>query len=379
MTNIAKDSVLNAGKLKEFNPQNIQIGDHRLAYEIYNGIENPERTAIICHGATATLHATKVLAGKLAEQRPNDRIILVNVPWHGESTSVAPIDQANVNTYAAILEEFIELLRENNTIQGKLAWFGWSMGGSIGMLLDLNGVKIDELILINSSPVWKTIEGMVTQVPAMLDPNIPKDIFVQSTANDLALNTSVREREDLLAHVDVILADPDVSVNDFKAILPEHYDIRNRLGDIKAKTLVYGNTQDMVATVSMQEFMDECISNSVMHISGDNHVALMKQAESEVIVSCFLEAFVYSEESAIGLSDTFSEKYNIEKEVIQRVKIIAQLTTLRKEAGLTQSELADATGLTQAQISKLEKGENQPNLDTLLKLANFYHKELKLV
>lgn len=86
-----------------------------------------------------------------------------------------------------------------------------------------------------------------------------------------------------------------------------------------------------------------------------------------------------SEEINFDQLDSFSEKYNLEREIIQRVKIISQLTIMREEARLTQSELAQKTGLTQAQISKIEKGKTNPNLETLLKLANFYHKELKLV
>ena len=75
----------------------------------------------------------------------------------------------------------------------------------------------------------------------------------------------------------------------------------------------------------------------------------------------------------------FADKYNIDQEGVQRVKIIAQLTKLREESNLTQKDLADKTGLTQAQISKIEKGKTNPNLETLLKIANFFKKEIKLV
>lgn len=75
----------------------------------------------------------------------------------------------------------------------------------------------------------------------------------------------------------------------------------------------------------------------------------------------------------------FVDKYNIDQEVVQRVKIISQLTKLREESNLTQKDLASKTGLTQAQISKIEKGKTNPNLETLLKIANFFKKEIKLV
>lgn len=48
----------------------------------------------------------------------------------------------------------------------------------------------------------------------------------------------------------------------------------------------------------------------------------------------------------------------------QRALILA-----RREAGLTQQELADRIGTTQSAISRLEFGDSWPRVDTLLKLA----------
>lgn len=41
----------------------------------------------------------------------------------------------------------------------------------------------------------------------------------------------------------------------------------------------------------------------------------------------------------------------------------------RKESGLTQKQLADKTGITQADISRLESGSANPSLRTLQRLA----------
>ena len=41
----------------------------------------------------------------------------------------------------------------------------------------------------------------------------------------------------------------------------------------------------------------------------------------------------------------------------------------RKESGLTQKELSERTGITQADISRLEKGNANPSLKTLQRLA----------
>lgn len=75
---------------------------------------------------------------------------------------------------------------------------------------------------------------------------------------------------------------------------------------------------------------------------------------------------------------SFTEKYNVDIEIIERTKLVAQLVNMRLEAGLTQSELAKEVGMTQEQISNIEKGTQSPRLDTIIKLANFYKKELIL-
>ena len=47
----------------------------------------------------------------------------------------------------------------------------------------------------------------------------------------------------------------------------------------------------------------------------------------------------------------------------------ALIAQLRKEQGLTQKQLAEITGITQADISRLESGTANPSLRTLKRLA----------
>ena len=54
-------------------------------------------------------------------------------------------------------------------------------------------------------------------------------------------------------------------------------------------------------------------------------------------------------------------------------KFAENLKKLRKEAGLTQSRLADKTGLNQRKISYFEKGDIEPDLNTLIQLAKFFN------
>jgi DNA-binding XRE family transcriptional regulator len=63
--------------------------------------------------------------------------------------------------------------------------------------------------------------------------------------------------------------------------------------------------------------------------------------------------------------DTISvAEYDIYKEIRERV------ISLRHECEMTQKDLAAKSGITQANISNLEKGRIKPNIDTLKKIAD---------
>lgn len=50
-------------------------------------------------------------------------------------------------------------------------------------------------------------------------------------------------------------------------------------------------------------------------------------------------------------------------------KVSAQLKKCREDAGLTQEELAEKTGIQQSHISRLERGQHSPSRVTIEKLA----------
>lgn len=58
--------------------------------------------------------------------------------------------------------------------------------------------------------------------------------------------------------------------------------------------------------------------------------------------------------------------------------IIQAMLDARKASGLTQKDLADRTGIAQADISKLENGNANPSLRTLQRLADGMGMKLKL-
>lgn len=59
-------------------------------------------------------------------------------------------------------------------------------------------------------------------------------------------------------------------------------------------------------------------------------------------------------------------------------QIIKAIITAREEKNITQKELAEMTGITQKDISKLENGNANPSLQTLKKLADGLGMAIKL-
>jgi len=58
--------------------------------------------------------------------------------------------------------------------------------------------------------------------------------------------------------------------------------------------------------------------------------------------------------------------------------IMQAIVSARKESGLTQQKLSEITGINQADISRLEKGNGNPSLRTLQRLAAGMNMRLKL-
>lgn len=266
-----------AGILQSFQNKSEQVDNHKIHYEIREGSEHPERTFVLSHGAFGTRHFMKVFAAELAEQYPTSRIIIVDLPWHGESEGPEEqLETIDVIGYTDIVRSFVEKLQEKSVIEGKFHWVGWSMGGSIGLLLDLKFAGIDELTLLNSSPVWETAEALIKNVAEMTDVAKAKQSFGFALASSLETHVTESEKEQILASYNAIASDSKIGSHDLQVIVPEYYDIRTRLPEIKAKSLIFGGTTDILSTIPNCELMHEKIPQSELKVYEDNHYMLVK-------------------------------------------------------------------------------------------------------
>ena len=63
---------------------------------------------------------------------------------------------------------------------------------------------------------------------------------------------------------------------------------------------------------------------------------------------------------------------------VEADEIIQALIEARRASGMTQKELSELTGIAQGDISKLEKGNSNPSLRTLIRLAEGMGMRLKV-
>ena len=121
---------------------------------------------------------------------------------------------------------------------------------------------------------------------AVLQLSVIKEVFYQVVASQLENNITDKERQDVLNYYNsLITSSSEIMSRDFAAILPAHYDIREQLKNIGAKTLIIGGTEDVVALPEQQEVMDNNIPNSKLVMYEDTHAQLVKPQQAERIVN----------------------------------------------------------------------------------------------
>ena len=82
----------------------------------------------------------------------------------------------------------------------------------------------------------------------------------------------------------------------------------------------------------------------------------------------------------VALAERMKEpKFRAEYEALEpEFTIVQAMINARKNSGLTQKQLSEKTGIAQGDISKIEKGEANPSLKTLKRLAVGMDMRLKL-
>jgi len=76
--------------------------------------------------------------------------------------------------------------------------------------------------------------------------------------------------------------------------------------------------------------------------------------------------------------DRSEVKKKIEENPDPMLELQLQILELRLEKGLSQEELAKKAGTKQTVISRVERGANQPSIETIQKIANALDRKVKI-
>ena len=80
--------------------------------------------------------------------------------------------------------------------------------------------------------------------------------------------------------------------------------------------------------------------------------------------------------------DAFDREFFTPEEIAEsnmKAKIITALIEAREEKGISQRQLEELSGVKQPQIARMERGNADPRLGTLLRLLNAMGKTLAIV
>src|SRR5699024_7308652 len=81
-------------------------------------------------------------------------------------------------------------------------------------------------------------------------------------------------------------------------------------------------------------------------------------------------------EDAQKIYDSASQVF--QAEIAAQLEIGRDLASARRSHAMTQAQLADATGVPQAEISRIENGHANPTIETVSRLAAALYKKLVL-
>lgn len=214
---------------------------------------DPDAPALILlHGAAGT-HL--VWPGAF-RRLPGFRVLLPDLPGHGRSAgSACP----NIEAYSAVVAEWLGSMKVNAA-----TLVGHSMGAAVALQLALDCPALcSRLVLLNSAArftipvaITEALEGepaaLIEQLVCLLLGPYARSPLVEATLR-------------ILHQVP-----PDTIRTDFRACLT--FDVRSRLGEVRAPTLVVGAADDRMVSLADSYLLTRHIPNASLAVLPGPHL-----------------------------------------------------------------------------------------------------------
>lgn len=248
----------------------LDLNDLRVYYALHRNRLIGGVPVVLVHGAGESHLSWPAGLRRL----PDATVYALDLPGHGKSTGDGC---HSIKDYAAWLAQFLDGINAPRAII-----VGHSMGGAIAQVFALSYPKrAAGLVLIATGSKLRVapqlLDWSLSDVPAAAElvsrwqwgPNVPEQIVRLG-------------KQQILANRPIVLH------NDYLAC--DTFDIRDRLRDIKAPTLIVAGTVDQLTPIKYATFMAEQIRDArLVSVPDAGHMVMI---EAEQIVAYAVEQFV---------------------------------------------------------------------------------------
>ncbi len=164
---------------------------------------------------------------------------------------------------------------------------GHSMGGSITQILAAKYANaIGKILLLNTSAKTNAVALMVLRNMLRLqEANIPLDLLVQEFIPWAFSEAFVENSKKLALYIKAVQEYPFPQTlvgNTRQTKALEVFDFRSSLNRINAKTLIVGNSRDLLVSGEELRYLKENIQNSSLTILAGGHVMLVEEPKTTV-------------------------------------------------------------------------------------------------
>ncbi len=193
---------------------------------------------------------------------PEANALIVDLPAHGRSPAPG---RSSINAYAA---DILALMDSLSLPQAIIA--GHSMGAAIAQTIALNYPdRVQGLILIGAGAKLGVhpdiLNGLLTEAAKTIIQLV--SLYYGSGGTDSMRRRSIQRLMEF---------NPTILHNDYAAC--EAFDVRERVGQIKIPTLIFGGTHDRLVPYKHSQYLQEQITDSqLVEVKGAGHFMTIEQ------------------------------------------------------------------------------------------------------
>ncbi|HLF26243.1 MAG TPA: alpha/beta fold hydrolase [Anaerolineae bacterium] len=250
----------------------IEVGGERIFYALHENAAQGRLRLVLVHGAGENHLVWPAALRRMADVQ----VYAIDLPGHGKSGGAG---RASVAEYAAFLVQLLDTLSLERVVIA-----GHSMGGAIAQQFGLAYPARTAALILIATGARLRVAPQLLQLTGM-DLRAAADFITQYEWGPDAPEQMVR-----LGRQQLLTNRLDVLHGDYRAC--DAFDVMERLGEIRAPTLVIGGTADQMTPPKYASLLAERIPRAqLLLVEGAGHMVML---EREATVARAVEQFLLS-------------------------------------------------------------------------------------